>query len=106
MKRLKFILQIRQPQSGLLTIAVLQDESTDAEIKIKLWGDKMTLVNDDLIQTTVTIQNLCVSEYRELKELTSTPSTARAVQKQENKSGVVQAINRYAFLQRCYFSSQ
>ena len=66
----------------------------------------MAIVSDDLIQTTVSIQNLCVAEYRDMKELTSTPSTARALQKQESRSCVVHVINRYAFLQRCSFSAQ
>ena len=38
------------------------------------------------------MKNLSVAVYKDQRELTSTPSTDRFLQKQENRSGVVQAI--------------
>ena len=70
----------------------LGDEVTEAEIKLKLWGDKMAILTEDFLHTTVSIQNLSVAQYKVPKELTSTPSTDWLLQKQENRYGVVQAI--------------
>ena len=84
---------VRQAPSGLLCSAALKDEVTEAEMKLKLWGDKMAILTEDFPHTTVSIQNLSVAQYKDQKELTSTPSTDRLLQKQENRSEVVQAIN-------------
>ena len=81
-----------QAPSGLLCSAALKDEVAEAEMKLKLWGDKMAILTEDFLHTTVSIQNLSVAQYKDQMELTSTPSTDRLLQKQENRSGVVQAI--------------
>ena len=62
-------------------------------MKLKLWGDKVVILTEDFLHTTVSIQNLSVAQYKDQNELTTTPSTDRLLQKQENRSGVVQAIN-------------
>ena len=61
-------------------------------MKLKLWGDKVAILTEDFLHTTVSIQNLSVAAYKDQKELTSTPPIDRLLQKQENRSGVVQAI--------------
>ena len=56
---------MKQAPPGLLCIAALKDEVTEAEIKLKIWGDKMAILTDDLLHTSANIQNLSVAEYRD-----------------------------------------
>ena len=58
---------VGQAPSGLLCSAALKDEVTEAEMKLKLWGDKMAILTEDFLHTTVSIQNFSVAQYKDQK---------------------------------------